>query len=162
MVIVLSGVAGAGKTTIGQALARRLQFEYFEGDDFHPPANRAKMHAGTPLTDDDREPWLLALSALISDLISSGVDSVLACSALRRSYRDLLARDGVRFVYLQVPFEVACERLQKRTGHFFEPHLLATQFEALEEPEEGIAVDAAQPVDGVVEDILRALRLDAP
>src|SRR5262245_31568893 len=100
MVIVIGGGAGAGKTTIAQALAQRLQFAFFECDDFHNPASRAKLQAGVPLSDADREPWLVAVSDLIADLATAGVDAVLACSALRESYPELLARDGVRFMLL--------------------------------------------------------------
>lgn len=162
MVIVIGGVAGAGKTTVAQALAQRLQFAFFEGDDFHPPENVAKMQAGVPLNDADREPWFLALSDLIGDLVASGVDGVLTCSALRESYRSLLAHDGVQFVLLWVPFEVACLRLQRRAGHFFQPSLLASQFATFEELEDAFTVDASRPVEDVVEEILRLLRLAVP
>jgi gluconokinase len=159
VVIVLTGVAGAGKTTIAAALARRLQSELFEGDDFHPRPNREKMRAGMPLTDEDREPWLIALGALIADLLTCGVDGVLTCSALRQSYRDFLAREDVHFVYLRIAYDVALARLQKRAGHYFEADLLASQFETLEEPSEGLTVDANQPVDRVVIDIVQGLPL---
>jgi gluconokinase len=162
MVIVIGGVAGAGKSTIAQALAQRLQFAFFEGDDFHTPQSVAKMQSGEPLTDADREPWLLALSDLIADLVAAGVDGVVTCSALRESYRELLARDGVQFVLLWVPFEIACLRLQKRIGHFLQPSLLASQFATFEEPEDAVTVDANRPIEEVVEEILRVLRLALP
>lgn len=159
MVIVVTGVSGAGKTTIGSALAADLRFEFYEGDDFHPPANRAKMAAGTALTDEDREPWLAALSALIDDLLICEVDSVLSCSALRRMYREQLSRADVRFVQLRVPFAVVQERLQDRKGHFFDPGLLASQFAALEEGDDQLCVDASQPVAKVIVDVEKALGL---
>jgi gluconokinase len=162
MVIVIGGVAGAGKSTIAQALARRLQFAFFEGDEFHTPESLEKMQSGVPLNDADREPWLLALCDLIGDLLASGADGVLTCSALRESYREMLSRDGVQFVLLWVPFEVACLRLQKRTGHFFQPALLASQFATFEEPEDAFTIDANRPIEDVVEDIVRLLRLGAP
>lgn len=158
MVVILTGVAGAGKTTVGRELAQALGSEFFEGDDFHSLANREKLHAGIPLSDADREPWLAALSDLIDDVLRGSADAVLACSALRQSYRDFLARDSVVFVYLCVPFEVASERLQKRVGHFFNPLLLASQFATLEQPHDGLAVDATRPVARIVEQIERSLR----
>ncbi len=144
-VLVIMGVSGSGKTTIGLALARRLHFEFIEGDEFHSRANREKMHAGVALTDDDRQPWLQALRSRIDALLERKGNAVLTCSALRQSYRDALAANGVRFIYLKVTQAVARERLARRRGHFFNPALLESQFLTLEEPRDALVVDAERP-----------------
>src|SRR5262245_56254884 len=110
-VLVIMGVSGSGKTTIAQALARRLNFEFIEGDEFHSRANREKMHAGLPLTDDDRKPWLESLRSRIEALLARNATAVLACSALKPAYRDVLWMKGVEFIYLRISFEVARARL---------------------------------------------------
>lgn len=158
MILVLTGVAGAGKTTIGRALAQRFSVAFFDADDFHLASSRRKMETGVPLTEADREPWLNALRELIADVLSKHGNAVLACSALRRNHRQFLARDGVTFVHLRVSREVARERVQARKGHFFDPRLLDSQFEALEEGDSGVAVDADQPVEEVVEDIIEQVK----
>ena len=157
MVIVILGVSGAGKTTVGKALARELGLEFFEGDDFHPAENRNKMHAGIALTDADRRPWLAALRRLIDEVLDRGGDAVLACSALRQSYRDELSREGVKFVYLKARPEVIRQRLEQRRGHFFDPKLLDSQFATLEEPQDALTVNAEQSVPEIVSDIRRRL-----
>ena len=156
-VLVLMGVSGSGKTTIGQALARRLNFEFIEGDEFHPRANREKMHAGQPLTEDDRGPWLEALRTRMAAMLARKGNAVLTCSALRKSYRDRLAMPDVQFVYLKVSEAVARERLAKRRGHFFNPALLESQFATLEEPRDAIVVDAERPDLEVTQLIVRRL-----
>jgi gluconokinase len=156
-VLVIMGVSGSGKTTIGLALARRLSFEFIEGDEFHSRANREKMHAGLPLTDEDRKPWLDALRSRITAMLARKGNAVLTCSALRQSYRDSLAMPGVRFVYLRVSERVARERLAKRRGHFFNPALLESQFATLEEPRDALAVDADLPELEVTQQIVRDL-----
>jgi len=159
--LVVMGVAGSGKSTLAEALADRLGADLVEGDDLHPPANVAKMRAGTPLDDADRRPWLLALAALIDEREAAGRSTVLTCSALRRGYRDLL-RDGhpsVRFVHLAVPLEVLRARLARRTGHFMPASLLDSQLATLEplHPDEpGLVVDGTAPVAALVEQVLRA------
>ena len=152
------GVAGSGKTTVGKALAERLGWRFIEGDDRHPPENRRKMADGVPLTDDDRRPWLETLAGLLRDAESKKDDVVLACSALKDSYRKMLrVHEGVSFVLLDAPSHVLIERIRKRKGHFFPTALLGSQLAALERPADATVVDASKPVADVVEDILRRL-----
>jgi gluconokinase len=163
-VIVLMGVSGSGKTTVGTRLAHRLGVPYAEADDFHPAANVAKMHAGQPLTDEDRAPWLAAIGAWIDLREQAGEGGVVTCSALKREYRDTLrrGRPEVRLVYLKISPELAAARLAQRHGHFFPPTLLGSQFQALREPEpdEGaVTVPVDAPPDEVVEKIVAALGL---
>jgi gluconokinase len=158
--IVVMGVSGSGKTTVGTALAARLRVAYIEGDDFHSASNVAKMASGTPLDDADRLPWLRSLAAALRERRGEGV--VLSCSALRRPYRDLLAgaAPGLIFLHLVVPAAVLRERLRARTGHFMSPSLLDSQLAALEPlgpTERGVALDAARPVGTVVDDFARWL-----
>jgi carbohydrate kinase (thermoresistant glucokinase family) len=132
--LVVMGVAGCGKTTVAERLAAELGWAFAEGDAYHPPANVAKMSAGLPLDDDDRGPWLEALAGWIAAREAKGRSSIVACSALRRAYRDIL-RGGaplVRFVHLHGDFDLLAARIGAREGHFFPPELLASQFEALE------------------------------
>jgi gluconokinase len=156
-VLVVMGVSGSGKTTIGQALARRLNFEFIEGDEFHSRANREKMHAGIPLTDDDRKPWLEALRSRMAKMQARKGNAVVTCSALRQSYREVLAMPGVKFIYLKVSDAVVRARLAKRRGHFFNPALLESQFATLEEPRDAVVVDADLPDLEVTQQIVRAL-----
>jgi gluconokinase len=158
MILILMGVSGSGKSSVGHALAARLSWEFIEGDDFHPPQNVRKMHAGIALSDEDRRPWLLALREQIASILRRSGSAVITCSALKQSYRDLLARQGVQFVYLKVSFGVARERLATRRGHFFGPELLQSQFDTLEAPRHALCVDAERSVKLVVEDILERLR----
>ncbi|HEY6894317.1 MAG TPA: gluconokinase, partial [Rhodanobacteraceae bacterium] len=143
MVIVVMGVTGAGKTTIGSALAGTLGWRFVDGDDLHPSANVAKMRAGVPLTDADRAPWLAAIEAVIARAIERREHLVIACSALKQHYREILrdGRHGVRFVYLDVTPAVAVARASHRTGHFAGPALVASQFAALEPPADAFVVD---------------------
>ncbi len=161
-VLVLMGVSGSGKSTIAQALARRLQLEFIEGDEFHSRANREKMHAGLPFTDAERQPWLVALRCRIDALLARKGNAVLTCSALRQSYRDALAAPGVRFIYLKVSKEVARERLARRRGHFFNPALLESQFQALEEPRDALVVDASKPALDATTQIVREIGENPP
>jgi gluconokinase len=141
VIVVLMGVTGVGKTTIGRLLSQDLGWAFLDADDFHPPANVAKMRSGFPLTDADREPWLTALRAEIESRLSRGESAVLACSALKQSYRDRLhASEAVRFVHLRGDASLIRERLLARSGHYMDPGLLASQFAALEEPQGGVLV----------------------
>lgn len=167
-VLVVMGVAGAGKSTVGRLLAARLGLTFEEGDDLHPAANVDKMHAGTPLTDEDRWPWLDRVASWVDARIRAGEGGVIACSALKRPYRDRIApHGGVVFVHLVVDPSKLAHRLVRRTGHYMPSSLLASQLEALEEPgpdEPALSVDATAPAEAVVEQIvaqLSTLRLRA-
>ncbi len=133
------GVAGSGKTTIAQALAARLGWRFEDGDAFHPASNVEKMHSGRPLTDDDRWPWLRAIAAEVDRTRDADGHIVIACSALKRVYRDILIgkRSGVRLIYLKGSRDLILERLRARRGHFMPPELLDSQFATLEEPGRG-------------------------
>lgn len=156
-IIVVLGVAGSGKTTVGQSLAERLGVAFEDGDSLHPPENLEKMVRGEPLTDADRKPWLRRIEGWMDGLLADGASGVLACSGLRRAYRDELRKGRpVRQAFLRVSREVAAARLRSRTGHFFREDLLASQFAALEEPqpdEDVRVVDATLPVDAVVDQL---------
>jgi len=136
MIVVVAGVAGSGKTTVGQLLARRLGWQFADGDSFHPAANVAKMRAGLPLTDADRRPWLAAITSWMDDIIASGQSATLACSALRRQYRDdlLAGRSQAVMVFLMISQAQDEVRLHDRKGHFFHEPLMASQFATLEPP----------------------------
>jgi gluconokinase len=148
MIIVVMGVSGSGKTTIGERLAQRLGYPFLDADEFHPPANVAKMAAGTPLTDNDRRPWLENLNAMLK----SKDRAVLACSALKRSYREILARDIPRctFVYLNGNLELIRSRLAERKHRYMPASLLESQFAALEPPQDAIEIDVSQAPDACV------------
>src|SRR5687767_13405812 len=135
--IVVMGVSGAGKSTVGKLIAARLDCPFRDADSFHPPANIEKMSRGEPLTDDDRWPWLKAIAEWIAEHRAAGTTCVVTCSALKRVYRDLVTdkqRADVRLVYLKGDFDLIEARLKGRTGHFMPPGLLRSQFDALEEP----------------------------
>jgi gluconokinase len=164
--IVIMGPSGSGKTTIGRALAATLGWPYLEGDDYHPPSNVAKMRSGTPLDDADRAPWLATLEHLVADILAKDGHAVLACSALKESYRAAIVPSAapahaVRFVYLEVPPEVLRERLEHRQHeehHFMPPSLLPSQLAALEPPtENALTVDGTRPPDEIVRFVRAAL-----
>jgi gluconokinase len=158
MIIVVMGVTGVGKTTIGRALAQELQWRFADGDDFHSAANIAKMHAGVPLTDEDRAPWLRSLRNAIAGWLASAENVVLACSALKASYREvLLVSSEVKLVYLHGSFELIAQRLALRKGHYMNPDLLRSQFDTLEEPKDIATIDASLPVSQIVKKIRAAL-----
>src|SRR5512142_649544 len=153
MIVVVMGVAGSGKTRIGRMLAARLGWPFLDADDFHPASNIAKMASGHPLDDADRVPWLDAMHAKIATM----PDAVLACSALKESYRQRLrAGLDVRFVFLRGSRELIAERVRHRE-HFFAPELIESQFEALEEPADALAIDAALPPEVIVNDLEKTL-----
>jgi gluconokinase len=162
MIVVLMGVSGTGKTTVGKLLAARLGWTFVEGDDYHPPANVEKMRAGRPLNDDDRRPWLAALRERVDRAIASGEDVVLACSALKHSYQDYLEHHDparIHYIYLHGSEELIKGRLAARKGHFMNPALLHSQFEALEPPADAARVDVTGPPDEVADEIRRQLGL---
>ncbi len=160
MILIVMGVSGSGKTTVGRKLAARLGCGFSDADDFHSAANKAKMAAGTPLSDEDREPWLRALRGTLDEWQATVTDHVLACSALKNRYRQMLGAVGPsrKFIYLKASFELIQSRLEHRAGHFFNPALLQSQFDALEEPTDALIVDAARSVDDQVDEIVRAVR----
>ena len=149
MIVIVAGVSGSGKTTVGALLAGRLGWRFADADDLHPAANVAKMRAGIPLTDTDRWPWLRAIAAWMDECIGRGEDAVVACSALRRRSRDLLldGRPAARMVFLAVDREVLARRLAARHGHFFPEQLLSSQFDALEPPAPDERVLTVVPAD---------------
>lgn len=161
MIVIVMGVAGSGKTTVGRLLASQLGWRFYEGDDFHPHANVDKMQRGMPLTDDDRWPWLQALRAVLDTCLTQGISAVMACSALRQTYRDYLMHGGdeVTLVYLKGTYELFYERLARRQGHFMPKELLTSQFATLEEPQQGLIVDAIEAPETLVAVIRKALQV---
>lgn len=158
-VLLLMGVAGCGKSTIGQRLSRRLGWEFRDADSFHPPANIEKMSSGTPLTDDDRWPWLDAIAAWIDDHAEAGTPAIVTCSALKRAYRARIVgrRDGIRLVYLKGSKQLISDRMARRKNHFMPTALLESQFATLEEPgpaEKPIVVNVALPPNRLAEQII--------
>ena len=163
--IVVMGVAGSGKTTIGEKLAERLGWTYEDADKFHPKANVEKMSAGHPLTDEDRWPWLQAIADEIDRVCKQQGQLVIGCSALKRAYRDVLVhgRDDVRIVYLDGTRELIARRLKARKGHFMPPALLDSQFSTLQPPgpdEHPVTVSIDAPVETIVDDIMHKLGSD--
>ena len=155
--VILMGVAGSGKTTVGKLLAQRLGWHFYDADAFHPAENIEKMANGTPLDDADRLPWLAALHTLISTSLKENRPAVLACSALRESYRQQLLGDneGVQFVYLQGSYDLLWSRLSHRKDHYMKPQMLQSQFEALEEPANALTFDVSLSVEEIVEGIVK-------
>ncbi|WP_413530202.1 gluconokinase [Rahnella inusitata] len=162
--IILMGVSGSGKSTVGAALAREINAKFIDGDDLHPRANIQKMASGTPLNDDDRAPWLLRLNDAAYSLRHKNETGVIVCSALKRRYRDALRKDneGMVFIYMKGSFDVIADRLKARAGHFMPTDLLRSQFEALEEPGEDepdvLRVNIDHKFDGVVDRCVAALK----
>jgi gluconokinase len=159
---VLTGVSGSGKSEVGRAVAKRLGLKFLDADDFHSNANKDKMHRGIALTDDHRRGWLKSLHEVLRQEFDSGTSCVLACSALKRGYREQL-RDGlqgVRFFYLKIDYEAVTRRLESRTDHFFDSRLLDSQFAILEEPEpnEAFVIDQNRPLADVVQEVLQIVK----
>ena len=160
--IVVMGVAGSGKTTVASHLAEKLGVPFVEGDSLHPAANVRKMASGIPLTDEDRWPWLQAIADEIDRVSEAGDRAVIACSALKRAYRDILVhgRKDVRIIYLEGSQQLIADRLAKRKGHFMPAGLLDSQFKTLEPPtpdENPVTVSIDAPVDAIIDDIVRKL-----
>jgi carbohydrate kinase (thermoresistant glucokinase family) len=166
MIVLVAGASGSGKTTAGALLAGRLGWPFEDGDDLHPAANVAKMHAGVPLTDEDRRPWLAAVMAWLDSRIAAGGQGVIACSALKRRYRDQLrqGRPELRIVFLEADRATLAARLASRHGHFFQPGLLDSQLADAEAPlpsEPALVVRAGRPAEVVVKEIISRLGLTA-
>src|SRR5277367_6571870 len=160
VVIILMGVSGAGKTTVGQLLASELRWEFADADDYHSPINIEKMRQGIPLTDADRAPWLETLRSLITTWIDAKKNSVLACSALKRVYRaELQIAPEVRFVYLKATPQLLHQRLRARQGHYMTEQMLQGQLATLEEPEQAVAIDVDRPPAEIVKEIQARLAL---
>jgi gluconokinase len=160
MIVAVMGVTGSGKTTVGQLLAKRLGWEFADADDFHSAANKDKMHRGIPLTDADRIPWLAAIHEKLAHFNGEGRSAVLACSALKQAYRDLLFHDlEVRLVYLKGGHELIDQRLHARKGHFADDKILAAQFADLEEPTDALVVDIHPEPERIVDEICQRLNL---
>ncbi|MGH8761369.1 MAG: gluconokinase [Burkholderiales bacterium] len=161
MIVVLMGVSGAGKTTVGKLLSERLGWPLLDADDYHPPANIEKMRSGIPLTDDDRWPWLDRLNGLLKDKEWRGQGALLACSALKQKYRDRLAAGcrNLRWVYLKGSFELIESRLKARKGHYMKAGLLKSQFAALEEPSDAITADISVAPEAIADTVKAALAL---
>ncbi len=158
--IIVMGVSGSGKTSVGQLLAKQLGWGFYDADDFHPPENVAKMANGIPLNDSDRGPWLAALHNLISSSLTADRPGVLACSALKERYRQQLM-DGnshVQLVYLKGTYDLIWSRMSARSGHYMKPSMLQSQFDTLEEPKDALTVDICIPVDEIVREILYHLK----
>lgn len=159
MIVIVCGVSGTGKSTIGEMLAEKMKLPFFDGDDFHPQANVQKMQNGNPLNDDDRKPWLEKLSEQLV-LWSNKNGAVLACSALKESYREILSSNGandIKWVFLNGSRELLTERLGARKGHFFNPKLLDSQLDTLELPDYGLLVDVLPTPQEIVDDIAKQL-----
>jgi gluconokinase len=157
--VILMGVAGSGKTVVGKGVATRLNWLFLDADEFHPAANIEKMKHGIPLNDHDRIPWLRALRDELRRLLAEGRSAILACSALKESYRQLLSDDvsAMSFVLLDVDQETIRERLQQRSAHFFPKELMDSQFAALEKPEDAIIIDARKSLDEVIDRVVQAV-----
>jgi gluconokinase len=163
MIVVIMGVSGSGKTTVGRLLAQRLDWPYYEGDEFHSPGNIEKMAEGIALTDEDRFPWLASIKTVIDQSIINGSDAVVACSALRREYRSYLAAsiNGIRFVYLKGTLSVIRDRMKCREGHYMKSGMLESQFASLEEPDDAIVVDVKESPEDIVARIEREVGVRA-
>ena len=165
VIVVVMGVSGSGKSTLAAALVAETGWDFAEGDEYHSPENRAKMNAGTPLTDADRGPWLDALHAVIAAWNFAGVSGILTCSALKRSYRERLVAglEGIRFVWLDPPRTMLEDRLHHRTGHYMNPNLLGSQLDALEPPGEGEALrlTGGEPVEQLAAQVLKWVAVSA-
>jgi gluconokinase len=161
VIVVVMGVTGAGKTTIGRLLAQQLGWEFTDADSFHSPANVERIRQGIPLDDADRAPWLKSLRQAMEQWVAEGRNMVLACSALKKSYRhELYLGSEVKFVYLKGSYDLIYQRLRARHGHFASEKILASQFAALEEPDDAVTVEIDQPAEAIVAEIRRGLGLD--
>ena len=159
MFYIVMGVSGTGKSTIGKLLSERTGWTFYDADDFHPPANIEKMYRGIPLTDSDRLPWLLKLKQLITRTINSDCQGILACSALKSEYRQILQNNHseIKFIYLRGDYNCIQSRVRQRTGHFMSSALLRSQFDTLEEPRDALEVDVSHTPETIVAEILEQI-----
>jgi len=159
--IILMGVSGCGKTSVGKELSRTLGWPFFDGDDYHPQENVAKMASGIPLDDADRSPWLTRLHDLIAEHLEQGQSLILACSALKQKYRDQLmaGNPGSHFVYLKGDFNLILRRMGSRSEHYMKAEMLRSQFDALEEPTQTLTVEIEKDLDLVVKEILDKFKI---
>ena len=157
--LIVMGVSGSGKTSIGKSLAKYLGWDFYDADDFHPPENVTKMANGIPLDDSDRAPWLASLHDLISSSLIQNRPGVLACSALKERYRERLleGNQGVQLVYLKGSYDLIWSRMIVRTDHYMKPHMLQSQFDALEEPTNALTVEISAPVNEIIQEILQVI-----
>lgn len=157
--LIVMGVSGSGKTSVGKGLAESLGWDFFDADDFHPPENVAKMASGIPLDDSDRAPWLTALHDLISSSLKQNKPGVLACSALKERYRQQLmtGHAGVQLVYLKGSYDLIWSRMIARKEHYMKPHMLQSQFDTLEEPANALTVEILVPVPEIIQEIMRSI-----
>lgn len=160
MVLIVMGVVGAGKTTVGLLLAKKLGWRFADADDFHSDANKEKIRHGIPLDDKDRAPWLDALRDAIEQWNSAGENVVLACSALKNSYRERLRAGAVQFVFLKGSYQLILERLHLRHGHFANESILESQLKDLEEPNDAITVSIDRSPDAVASEVISQIKLD--
>lgn len=160
LALIVMGVSGSGKTTVGELVAERLGWKFYDADDFHPRANVEKMASGRPLNDNDRRPWLLRLQRLISEHINNDEPMVLACSALKQSYRHLLkeGNEATAVVYLKGSFDLIFERMNDREDHYMKADMLKSQFDALEEPTDALVVDIDQTPEAIAGQVVRQVR----
>lgn len=159
-IIIIMGVAGCGKSTIGAVLAHELDWDFYDADDFHSESNRIKMAQNIPLTDEDRASWLDSLRSLIGQNIQNEKSIVLACSALKKSYRDILMiNEQVEFIYLRGTYEQIEARLLQRSGHFMSAKMLASQFDILEEPQDALTIDITHTPQEIISAIRKGLAL---
>jgi gluconokinase len=157
--LIVMGVSGSGKTSVGKALAEHLRWEFYDADDFHPPENVVKMARGIPLDDSDRAPWLAALHDLISSSLRQNKSGVLACSALKERYRQQLmnGNEGVQLVYLKGSYDLIWSRMATRTDHYMKPHMLQSQIDALEEPPNALTVDISLSVEEISQFVIKQI-----
>ncbi|MFN7139341.1 MAG: gluconokinase [Limisphaerales bacterium] len=161
MILILMGVSGCGKTTIGKLLSCELGWEFHDGDDFHPVANVEKMKSGIPLNDEDRKPWLLTIREFMLKCIAGNKSVIIACSALKNSYREMLlaGHEQVAFIHLKGNKDLIAQRLQERKGHFMNPKLLDSQFNTLEEPTGAITIEVAESPEKIAAQIRQQLSI---
>lgn len=161
MIVILMGVTGSGKSTVGAELVKLTGWEFAEGDNYHSAANKQKMHAGVPLTDADRAPWLAGLHNVIMNWFAGSENGIMTCSALKQSYRDVLTAGlplgACRFVLLEAPIGVLEDRMRERPGHFMNPDLLQSQLDTLETPHDALRVDSTGPPSSIAQKILSQL-----